>query len=65
MAIFSKRPQRAQESRSPMQIGMDRFFRNKLAVFGLIVLSILILLSVFAPLLTPYDRDAVDLFNGY
>lgn len=65
MAIFSKRPQRAQESRSPMQIGMDRFFRNKLAVFGLIVLSILILLSAFAPLLTPYDRDAVDLFNGY
>ena len=48
-----------------MQIGMDRFFKNKLSVVGLVILGILILLSVFAPLLTPYDRDAVDLFNGY
>lgn len=65
MALNRKKSKEKEESRSPMQIGMERFFKNKLAVLGLIVLSILILLSVLAPLLTPYDRDAVDLFNAF
>jgi len=64
MALF-KKTIREEESRSPMQIGMERFFKNKLAVFGLIVLSILILLSLLAPVLTPFDRDEVDLFNAF
>jgi peptide/nickel transport system permease protein len=38
-----------------------RFFRHKLAMFGLAVLLILIFISVFAPLLTPYSPIALDL----
>lgn len=40
------------------------FKKNKLAVFGLVAISILILLVVFAPFITPYERDAVDLLNA-
>ena len=38
-----------------------RFFRHKLAMFGLAVLLLLIFISVFAPLLTPYSPIALDL----
>jgi peptide/nickel transport system permease protein len=38
-----------------------RFFRHRLAMFGLAVLLILIFISVFAPLLTPYSPIALDL----
>ena len=38
-----------------------RFFRHKLAMFGLITLSLLILVSVLAPLLTPYSPITLDL----
>ncbi|SHJ71097.1 oligopeptide ABC transporter permease [Paramaledivibacter caminithermalis] len=40
------------------------FKKNKLAVFGLIAISILILLVILAPIITPYERDAVDLLNA-
>ena len=38
-----------------------RFFRHKLAMFGLITLLLLIFVSVAAPLLTPYSPIALDL----
>ena len=38
-----------------------RFFRHKLAMFGLITLFLLIFVSVAAPLLTPYSPIAIDL----
>ena len=38
-----------------------RFFRHKLAMFGLITLFVLIFISVAAPLLTPYSPIAIDL----
>ena len=38
-----------------------RFFRHKLAMFGLAVLLILIFISVFAPLLSRYSPIALDL----
>jgi peptide/nickel transport system permease protein len=38
--------------RSQLQIIYDRFVRNRAAVVGIIVLSLIILLAVFAPLLT-------------
>jgi peptide/nickel transport system permease protein len=37
-----------------------RFRRNKLAVFGLVVVTILLLMAVFAPLIAPSDPDARD-----
>ena len=38
-----------------------RFFRHKLAMFGLITLSVLIFVSVAAPLLTPHSPIEIDL----
>lgn len=40
---------------------LNKFKNNKLAVFGLIVFTIIILASVFAPLLTPYDPQKINL----
>jgi peptide/nickel transport system permease protein len=42
---------------------MKRFFRHKLAMAGLTILLLLILISVFAPLLTPYSPIGMDLRN--
>jgi peptide/nickel transport system permease protein len=38
-----------------------KFFNNQLAVFGLVVFSIILLASIFAPLLTPWDPTAINL----
>ena len=40
---------------------ISKFFNNKLAVLGLIGFTIIILATIFAPLLSPYDPIRVDL----
>ena len=40
---------------------ISKFVNNKLAVFGLIIFSIILLATIFAPLLSPYDPMRVDL----
>ncbi|MBB5363595.1 ABC transporter permease [Deinococcus humi] len=42
-----------------------RFLKHKLATAGLIILLLLILLSVFAPLLAPYSPSQIDATNVY
>lgn len=42
-------------------LSMKRLFQNKVAVFGLLVLLILILGSVFAPFIAPYKYDEMDM----
>ena len=42
---------------------LRRFLKNKLAVLGLMLLSLFVLAAIFAPLLTTYDRDSIDLLN--
>jgi len=37
------------------------FGKNKLALIGLIILILFMMVSVLAPVITPYDRDAIDL----
>lgn len=54
-----------EEGTSLWKIGAKRLMKNKLAVFGIVVLSILIILSVLAPVITPYDRDETNLTNTY
>jgi len=51
------------EQLSPNRIAIQKFCQNKLAMFGLIVIVILIVLSVAAPVLTPYDRDKIDMYS--
>lgn len=42
---------------------LKRFMKNKLAMFGLIVLVVLILVSILAPLLTKQTTSSIDLYN--
>ncbi|MCG8541386.1 MAG: ABC transporter permease [Clostridia bacterium] len=42
----------------------DNFKKNKLALFGLIIISILSLLVFIGPYISPYERDSVNLINA-
>ncbi|MBQ6222101.1 MAG: ABC transporter permease [Solobacterium sp.] len=41
----------------------DRFKKNKLALFGLIFLTILILGAILVPMLSPYNYESQDILN--
>ena len=51
-------------STSPRQDAWRRLKKNKLAMFGLVVLGILVILSVLAPWITPYSYSSQDLELG-
>jgi len=55
----------AEKGLSPWKLGLDRLKKNKLAMLGLIILFITIVVSIFAPIITGYDRDAIDTANSY
>lgn len=44
-------------------LGLLEFFRNKLAVVGLLIIAGLILTALFAPQIAPYDPVATELAN--
>ncbi|MEM7117680.1 MAG: oligopeptide ABC transporter permease [Chloroflexota bacterium] len=48
---------------SPGSRAMRRFFRHRLAMFGMVILIIMGLSALFAPLIAPYDPAAQDLVN--
>lgn len=48
---------------SPWKIAFSRLKKNKLALTGLVVLSILIFLAITADFIAPHGRDHIDLFN--
>jgi peptide/nickel transport system permease protein len=53
------------ESRSRRQDFQRTFFSNRLAVFGTAIMSVFILMAIFAPLIAPYSplqQDLVDKF---
>lgn len=45
--------------RSLLQDAMRRFFRNRLAMFGLVVISFFLFLALFADIITPYGLNEV------
>lgn len=45
------------------QAAWKRFRNNKLAMAGLVILIIIILLAIFAPYLSPFKPDAIDLLH--
>jgi ABC-type dipeptide/oligopeptide/nickel transport system permease subunit len=51
-------PRTAPRQRSPLWFAWRRFLSNKAAVLGGLVLGILILMALFAPLITPVDPEA-------
>lgn len=42
---------------------LTRFLKNKLAAIGFCLLSIFVLAAIFAPFLSSYGRDSIDLLN--
>lgn len=50
----------SRKHRTLFQDAMHRFFRNRLAVLGLIIVSIFLFLAIFADLLAPYPYDKAD-----
>jgi len=52
IAAIELTPDLARKRRSQLRIIFDRFVRNRAAVVGVIVLSIIILMAIFAPVIT-------------
>ncbi len=57
-------PQVLGERLSPRQAAVRRFLRHRPAIAGMVILSIILLLAVFAPLLTPWPPNWVDFDAG-
>ena len=53
----------SREHRSPLQLSVRRFMKNKLAIVGLVVLVLIILMAIFAPFLTSHDPVQHDLLK--
>ena len=49
--------------RSQWRLAVQRYFRNKMAIVGLIALLLLIASAVFAPLIATYDPTSIDYSN--
>jgi ABC-type dipeptide/oligopeptide/nickel transport system permease subunit len=52
------------KSRTNFQLARARFFRQKLAIFGLIVVLLFVFLAIFAPLVAPSSYDEANLLNA-
>ena len=58
-----KRAER-RSKRKAFREGWNRFAQNKATVISMVVIALLLFIAIFAPLLTPYDYDAVDPLNA-
>lgn len=48
---------------SQLSLVWARFKKNRLALFGFIIISIIIFIAIFAPLISPYDPLVTDPIN--
>lgn len=53
------------KGQSPWSIALAKLFKNKMAIVALVVIIILIGLALFAPLITKFDPDKIDLTNRH
>jgi peptide/nickel transport system permease protein len=53
----------AKPARSPWSIALRRFRGSKLAMFGLLLIMLMTLATIFADALAPYGENEIDLFN--
>ena len=54
----------APEQVSPRRAAVRRFLRHRLAIVGVVMLSIVLLLALFAPLLSPWPSNFIDFEIG-
>lgn len=62
-ALDLSEARRLEKSNSPWRQAARRFARNKLAVFGVVVLAVLIAIAILTPWITPTSPETVDLMN--
>jgi peptide/nickel transport system permease protein len=60
-AVSSRDVAPRERAMSPGRRTMRRFFANRLALIGAVILGILAICAIFAPLLAPYDPNAINL----
>ncbi len=63
MNNLNMNPEIKEKPETLTKIFFRKFTRNKLAVFGAIVLAIIILSAILAPLIAPYNPGSTDLAN--
>jgi len=54
--------QKAAERTGPKRPRLRAFARHRLAVFGAVVIGLLVLIAIFAPLIATHDPNEIDLF---
>ena len=50
---------------SNLYLTLVRLRRNRLAVFGLVIMLLLVVVAVFAPWIAPYDYAAQNLSDAF
>jgi peptide/nickel transport system permease protein len=63
MTAATDQPKNQEETLTRSQIIRRRFFRNRLAVFGLFGLAFMFALAFLGPYLSPYKHDELDFMN--
>ena len=56
-------PDSQRKHRSPLQLSVSRFMKNKLAVTGLVVLLLIVLVAVFAPVITSHNPTEANMLK--
>ena len=51
------------KARTPRELAWTRFKRSRLALLGVVMLTIIVLLAVLAPWIAPHGQNEIDLFN--
>src|SRR5579884_2204904 len=58
-------PALARRSASPAHLAVRRFMRHRLAVFGLVTIIVLILLSAVGPIVSPYNSLQITILARF
>jgi peptide/nickel transport system permease protein len=51
------------QARTPSQLAWRRFRKSRLAMIGVVMLTIIVLLTVLAPWIAPHGQNEIDLFS--
>lgn len=61
---LSKKKSGAQRRETLFYTTWRRLRKNKLAMVGLVIISIMGLIAIFAPLIMPYGYEEIDIINA-
>lgn len=52
------------KKRSPFSIFVKKLLDNKLAIVGFVIMSIIVIMAIFAPMIAPCDPNEIDVANS-